>query len=359
MFGLFARKGPFNCRVSSTGQVFSVGPEETVLKAALAAGIAWPNSCRVGSCGTCRSRLVSGKIKPLNDFSYVLNETELDEGCILACQSALRSDVEIDVALPDMNAPSVQTRAVSGTLTSLSDLTHDIKEVRIRLNEPLEPYVAGQFAELLLPHLDRPRSYSFASAPSHEGKNCVTFHVRHVPGGEMTTWVHMRARIGDAVNVKGPFGKFFLRESATPIVCIAGGSGMAPIKALLEDLADTGFSREVVYLYGARTQKDLYCLDEMHSIQDKSNGKGRFTFLPVLSHEPGESDWSGARGFVTDFIGRTPLETRSSEAYLCGPPPMIDAAIAQLKLLGVSDKRIFFDKFLDASHLIQGARASG
>lgn len=312
--------------------------------------------CQGNCCGTCRSRLVSGKIKPLNDFSYVLNETELDAGCILACQSALRSDVEIDVALGDANAPSSQARAVAGTLAGLSDLTHDIKEVRIRLNEPLESYVAGQFAEMTRPDLDRPRSYSFASAPSHEAKNCATFHVRLVPGGAMSTWLHTRARVGDPIDVKGPLGNFYLRDSESPIVCIAGGSGMAPIKALLEDLCDAGFPRKVVYLFGARTQKDLYCLSEMHAIQ--SRGAGRFAFMPVLSNEPSGSDWTGARGFVSDFIARDNLVADDAEAYLCGPPPMIDAAIAQLKLLGVADKRIFFDKFLDASHLQQGARSS-
>lgn len=354
MFDFFPRKGPFKSRVSSTDLEFTVAPDETVLKAALAAGLAWPNSCRVGSCGTCRCRLVSGKIKPLNDFSYVLNESELDEGYILACQSVLRSDAEIDVVLGDRAGTSAQAKAVSGTIASLRDLTHDIKEVRVRLSEPLGPYVAGQFAELALPDLDRPRSYSFAGAPAHEAENCVTFHVRLVPGGSMSSWLHTRTRIGDPVDVKGPFGSFYLRDSAAPIVCIAGGSGMAPIKALLEELAETGFSRKVVYLYGARTQKDLYCLNEMHSIQ--ARGKGNFAFLPVLSHEPTDSDWSGARGFVTEFIAQRVAS--GAEAYLCGPPPMIDAAIAQLKLLGIGDKRIFFDKFLDASHLQQRARAN-
>lgn len=355
MFGLFARKGPFKTRVSSTGQEFTVPPNETVLKAALAAGIPWPNSCRVGSCGTCRCRLVSGKIKALNDFSYVLNESEMEEGYILACQTALRGDVEIDVKLVEASAAAASA-SINGTIEHLRDLTHDIREVRIRLSDKLDSYLPGQFAELVPKSvaMDRPRSYSFASALSREERDCVTFHIRLVPGGSMTTWLHKQAVVGDAVTVKGPFGNFYLRETSSPIICIAGGSGMAPIKALLEGLVDSKTSRRVFFLYGARTQKDLYCLEEMDSISRASIET--FTFLPILSNEPEGSDWAGERGFVTEFIKRIDIDFKKAEAYLCGPPPMIDAAIAQLKLLGMNDKNVFFDKFLDASHLQKSVR---
>lgn len=347
MFGLFARKGPFKTRLTSTGQEFTVPPNDSVLKAALGAGLPWPNSCRVGSCGTCKCRLVAGKIKPLNDFSYVLTESELSDGYILACQTALRSDVEIELEFD----ASKEVVASEGVIEHVGNLTHDIKEVRIKLAKRLPTYLPGQFAELAPQNqpIDRPRSYSFACAPTREKPDCVTFHVRLVPGGAMTTWLHQSAKIGDPVTVKGPFGNFHLRETAAPIICVAGGSGMAPIKALLEGLADTKMSREVFYVYGARTQADLYCVKEMDALRE--NLPGSFSFLPVLSNEPEGSDWTGDRGFVTNFIGQSGINLREAEAYLCGPPPMIDAAIAKLKSSGVSEKNIFFDKFLDASHL--------
>ncbi|HSV70174.1 MAG TPA: 2Fe-2S iron-sulfur cluster binding domain-containing protein [Methylibium sp.] len=358
MFGLFASKGPFKVRLSGADQEFTVPPGDTVLKAAIANGLKWPNSCRVGSCGTCRCRLKSGKIKALNDFSYVLTESELDDGFILACQTALRGNVEIDVALDGADGSRSEVKTVDGTIAGIRELTHDIREVRVHVPGGFSKYKSGQFAELSVASLklERPRSYSFASAPERESDGLLTFHVRHVPKGQMTTWIHSGATIGDPVAVTGPHGHFYLRDTPAPIVCIAGGSGMAPIKALLEGLADSGFKRDAVYLYGARTQRDLYCLEEMKLIEDASGG--RFRFIPILSSEPDESNWPGYRGFVTDFIAREKTANVNSEAYLCGPPPMIDAAIAQLKLLGVNDRNIFFDKFLDASHLQAASKAA-
>lgn len=349
MFGLFARKGPFKTRLTSTGQEFTVPANDTVLKAALAAGVPWPNSCRVGSCGTCRCRLVAGKIKPLNDFSYVLNESEMSDGYILACQTALRSDVEIEL---DLGASEVASAVpIEGSIVGLRDLTHDIKEVRIKLSDGLASYLPGQFAELTTHSfsMDRPRSYSFACPPTREQPGCVTFHVRLVPGGSMTTWLHKNARVGDPITVRGPFGSFYLRDTKAPIVCVAGGSGMAPIKALLEGLVDNSSSRKVFYVYGARTQADLYCIDEMDGIRQRLGDN--FTFISVLSNEPSDSDWNGERGFVTNLISNSDIDLREAEAYLCGPPPMIDAAIIKLKSSGMNEKNIFFDKFLDASHL--------
>lgn len=349
MFGLFARKGPFKSQVMTSGENFEVAPNQSLLNAALAAGIAWPHSCRVGSCGTCRCRLVKGKIKPLNDFSYVLTEDELDSGLILACQTALRSDIEVEVALDHEAKPHSVPKTVEGTVDSSRSLTHDILEIRIRLDELLPRYIAGQYAEVSIPGIDKPRNYSFASAPAREFEGYVTFHVRHVPGGKMTTWFHDEHRVGERVSVGGPFGFFGLRESLAPVVCVAGGSGMAPIKSLLEQVAESGFERRFVYLFGARTQKDLYCLDEMQDIT--ARGNGHFQFIPILSNEPDESDWGGARGFVTELIRRGDLVSAQSEAYLCGPPPMIDVAISELKSVGVAESNIHFDKFLDASHL--------
>lgn len=347
MFGLFSPKGPFSAQVTPAGLSLEVTSKDNLLKAALAAGLAWPHSCRVGSCGTCRCRLVSGKIKPLNDFSYVLSDEELDRGMILACQTSLRSDVVVEVALGAQ--PLTAARSVRGVVASARPLTHDIREVRIKLDEPLPAWRAGQYAELAVPGIARPRSYSFARAPEVEDDAYVSFHVRRVPGGEMSGWLHENDRSGEAVTVDGPHGSFCLRESASPMLCIAGGSGMAPIKALLEDLSLRGFPRRVTYLYGARTQADLYCLEEMKAFA--ARGNGHFRFVPVLSHEPSDSDWDGLRGMVTEHIARHEADLAACQAYLCGPPPMIDAAVGALVKGGVDSGQVFFDKFLDASHL--------
>lgn len=358
MFGLFARKGPFDANINSGGQTVTVKAGENLLKAALDAGIPWPHNCRVGSCGQCRTKLVDGKIKELNDFSYVLSAKEMDDGMILACQTCLRSDIEVEVPL---EAPPncAGAESIHGQVDSYRHLTHDIIELGVSLEKPMPKYLAGQYADLTVEGLScQPRSYSFACAPEDDGPtNRVSFFIRLVPGGQMTTWLHASDRSGNAVTVNGPFGNFWLRESDAPVMLICGGSGMAPIMALLQQMSREGFDRDVTLIFGARAQKDLYCLDELEALRERANGN--FSFIPVLSEEPEDSDWSGARGLCTEVIATAHDRVPQSHAYLCGPPGMVDAAISELNAQGVDDANIHYDKFLDASHMPAGRAAVG
>jgi toluene methyl-monooxygenase electron transfer component len=355
MFSFFSSKGPFKVKVASTDKEFTVEKGDNLLKAALNNKLAWPHNCRVGSCGECRCRLVSGKIKPLSDFSYVLNSEEMDAGIILACQTSLRSDVEIEVKMDTPAQPISKPETLAGKIVATKSLTHDILEVTVKMDGEFPNYLAGQYAEIIVPGLiDKPRSYSFAKAPNLEKKNHVSFFIRHVPEGEFTTWLHSDNREGQPVSVTGPFGSFWLRDSPNQILCIAGGSGMAPIKALLEQITSQGMNQQVNYLFGARTQKDLYCLDELESIKVMS--KGRFNFIPVLSQEPEDSDWTGLRGRCVDEIMTSHDFSSGTNAYLCGPPGMIDSAIEILNKNGLTNENIFYDKFLDASSM-KGGRA--
>lgn len=355
MFSFFSSKGPFKAKVSQDNATFVVETGDNLLKAALSSGLAWPHNCRVGSCGQCRCRLVSGKIKPLSDFSYVLTGEEIDAGMILACQTSLRSDVEIEVDLENPIMPTSKPKTINGVIANTKSLTHDILEITIRLDEEMPAYLAGQYAELSAFGLNiQPRSYSFARAPEKEEKNSVTFFIRYVPDGEFTSWLHLADRQGARVTLTGPYGSFWLRNTNAQVLCIAGGSGMAPIKALLEHMLSQGMNRQVTYLFGARTQKDLYCLDEMNQI--KALGNGFFNFVPVLSQEPDDSNWNGLRGKCIDALPSYNLSLHETQAYLCGPPGMIDGAIEMLTQNGMSKENIFYDKFLDASTMKGGRK---
>lgn len=355
MFGLFARKGPFTATVRG-GPSFTVEAGQNLLKAALDAGITWPHNCRVGSCGECRTQLVQGKIKELNDFSYVLTREELESGMILACQTCLRSDIEIDVEInDDIVLPTA--KSMPGTIETYRRLTHDITEIGIRLDQPMPAYLAGQYAQLCLPgFIDQPRSYSFASAPEADEVEHINFYIRMVPGGHLTTWLHEQDRSGSKVEVCGPHGNFWLRDAERPLMFVCGGSGMAPIKALLEQVTQKELQRDVTLIFGARTQRDLYCIDELQAIAAKAGE--RFRYLPVLSEEPADSDWTGARGMCTEHIVPAVDDISACDAYLCGPPGMVDAAMSELQSHGVSAERIFYDKFLDASHMPGGRVAA-
>lgn len=360
MFGLFKNsKQDWQAQVNTNEEVrhIAVQAGNNLLKSALEAGFPWPHDCRVGSCRTCRCKLKSGKVKELSDFAYVLTQEELQEGMILACQSALRSDVTIEVELTDPEqAVSVSTH--QAVIHSMKPLTHDIIELVLKTEEMLPRTArAGQYAEISTPAIPEPRSYSFAKAPEDENPGEVTFYIRHVPGGEFTGWLFDGDHTGTEMTVSLPFGGFWLRQSEGNIVCIAGGSGLAPVKALLEHAFNKHTRRQVLFLFGARTQQDLYCLEEMQRLQRR--WKGKFRFVPVLSEEPDDSDWQGARGMVTDYMQQTYLDSgqldiSACQGYLCGPPGMVDAATNLLSTAGMPSDAIFFDKFLDASSMPGG-----
>ncbi|NOX24828.1 MAG: 2Fe-2S iron-sulfur cluster binding domain-containing protein [Deltaproteobacteria bacterium] len=318
---------------------------ETILSAGLDNGLVLPHGCRVGSCGNCRCRLVEGKVKALTDPSYILSAEELKSGYILTCQSQPRSALRIVYDDYDPDAAIISSSLVRGEVICSRNLTHDILEIKLKIDENIR-YYAGQYAEVYFPSIDVKRSYSFAEAPKPGGKNELCFHIRHVPGGKMTDWLHGKDRTGEKVRVTAPFGTFWLRSTDRPILCVAGGSGMAPIKALLEYALARGCVRPVTYFYGARTQADLYCLEEMKELQ--SRWKASFKFIPVLSDEPSMNNWGGETGLVTDAVSAFDIRLDDHEAYLCGPPGMIDATIKLLGQAGLGPENIYYDKFLDA-----------
>ncbi|MFO1526557.1 MAG: 2Fe-2S iron-sulfur cluster binding domain-containing protein [Turneriella sp.] len=343
MLSLFKKKEKptFQAVIQSMGKTVTVKHRQTLLEAALEAGLDYPFSCGAGSCTTCKTKLIQGQYKDLSDMSLVLTEDDLKKGYILACQAIPKSDMVVTLE-PD------ESKEYSGQVSGYRKLTHDIIEVKIRLGEKMR-YTAGQYADLAVGPIKGSRSYSFASAPGAGGGSLdVVFHLRLVPNGEMTTWFHEQDRTGEKVKLRGPRGSFGWREEKSTWLCIAGGSGMAPIRAMLEDAAQKKTSKRIIYLFGARTQKDLYALDDMKKFADQL---GNFEFIPVLSHEEAGSDWKGARGLVTEMIPAQKINFSDTAAFLCGPPPMIDAAIAELQKNGVGKTDIFFDKFTDRSHL--------
>lgn len=231
---LFSRsksQGPRTATITGTTKVFEVPGKDSILNEALAAGIPFPHSCTVGTCGTCKSKLVHGRVREIVDSAIALTAQELRDGYILPCQSIARTSIELDVAgLADMpEHPLVHTRAV---ISSHRALTHDIAEITLKLEQDLE-YTAGQYAELRMDGLTGPRSYSFATAPTDTDRRRAIFYVRHVPGGQFSDWLFETNRDGTHLELAGPFGDLWLRPAEQPLLCVAGGSGLAPIKALL------------------------------------------------------------------------------------------------------------------------------
>ena len=333
MFSLFRKKTPVLARIN--GEPVAVQPGETLLHAALRHGIDFPHGCRVGGCASCKCRLVSGQVRELTETGYILSDEELDAGFILACQSEPRGEVEIEV---DLAAQQARQR-VRGRVVEQQPLTHDITRLVVLLEQSL-PYKAGQYADLsfdLLPQ--HARSFSFATRQQPDAQ--VSFFIRKVQGGVLTSAVHSRALVGESVTLEGPLGDFYLRPARAPLLLVAGGSGLAPILALLEEALATGGERPVTLLFGARAERDLYALEQINSLAGQWNAS--FNFVPVLSDAALDASWRGVRGQVTELIGQ--YLAGGSHAYLCGPPGMIDSAIRVLLNAGVAREHIYFDRF--------------
>lgn len=333
MFSFFSRKGPVTAHINAIP--VTVNPKETLLQAALRQGVDFPHSCRVGGCASCKCKLVAGKVKELTQSSYILSDEDLDQGYILACQSVPQGDVRIEV---DLSAQAAKRR-VEGRVIGQDRLTSDIVRLRVQLDESL-PYKAGQFANIgIASQPGVSRSYSFATAVQPDAQ--VSFFVRKVLDGQFSSLINDANVLGQAMSIEGPMGDFWLRPSEAPLLLIAGGSGLAPVLAILQDALDNGVSRPVTLLFGARSEGDLYALDAIQAIARQ--WPVAFRFVPVLSEEPEDSGWPGLRGLVTGQVAAH-LEG-GAHAYLCGPPAMIDSAVNVLRDHGVPREHIHADRF--------------
>ncbi len=327
--------------VSGGGPEFGVEPNETILERALKEGLAYPHDCTVGTCGTCRTKLISGKVDAITPFSYTLSREELEAGYILACQAVPKCDLEIEIDLGSADIEVVSTRA---RIQRATPLTHDIVKVEWSCDVPMR-YRAGQYVNIRWNGGEALRSYSFATAPVAEGSTQITSFIRHVPGGAFTDALFEGRALKFEFALDGPHGQFWLRPGDGPILCIAGGSGLAPIISLLEDAVKKRVRRDCVLLFGGRAKRDLYADAEISAV--RTSWTAGFAHWPILSETPEKGLRSG---FVTEHVAAA-LEKLgpSAQAYLCGPPAMIDAGIAELLKQGIPIEAIFFDKFTDAS----------
>jgi len=342
----------FRVAIEDSDISFDVKNNETVVRAAARQGIVFPSLCNVGECGSCRCKLREGRIKLKKDISHHVPPHRLEAGDILGCQSLIQSDVILNV--PTLSASAMaesEPIKTSARVVSAKPLNHDIIELTLELDNSLT-YRPGQYAHLTVPNVAAlaaaPRSYSFASGINNRAETLVQFHIRKVETGAFTEWLFGADRVDEKIEVNGPFGDFGWQDETTKPLFIAGGSGFSPVKALLEQCIEAGRAVDAVLIYGARTYKDVYCLAQVGALQ--KCWPGTLTFLPVLSNEPKDSDWPGAHGFVHEILSVASVNASERTAYMCGPPPMIDACLEALSGT-IEPENIHYDKFLNRSHM--------
>ncbi|HCZ06365.1 MAG TPA: oxidoreductase [Thermotogae bacterium] len=303
-----------------------------------------PSACGGrGSCGMCKVKVLSdvGPILPTEE--PYLSPDEKKEGVRLSCQVKAKKDISIE--LPEWLFAVSKFKAVVERIT---ELTYDIRELRLRLLDPLSiEFKAGQYVQLIIPPYDQVkesvmRAYSISSPPSQ--KDAIELIIRKVPGGIATTYIFEHMKEGEEIEFVGPFGEFYLRPTSARVIAIAGGSGMAPIKSIIMDMYEKGIEREIYFFFGARSKADLFYLDFYDELQKKYP---YLHFIPALSDPKPEDEWEGEVGLVTDVAEKylKSLPPSDQEGYLCGSPGMINACVKLLTRYGISEDRIYYDKF--------------
>lgn len=330
----------YSVRLKGSGTEFEVNSGETVLDAALRQGIVLPYSCRTGSCATCKGRIVSGEVDYGEYQEQALPPSERDQGYALLCQAQPLTDLEVE-AREVAVAEEIEIKLLPCRVVQLSPIAHDVMEVRIKLPQNQRfHYLPGQYIDLLLRD-GRRRSFSIANPPDEEG--VLELHVRRVPDGYFTNYIFDGMKERDLLRFQGPLGTFFLRdgEEQRPLLFVAGGTGFAPIKAILEYALAEGIRRPMHFFWGARAARDLYMRELAESWQDRHE---HFTFTPVLS-EPGDDEWGGETGWVHEAVTRCYPDLSGHQVYASGPPPMIEALKKSFPEHGLPRDQLFYDSF--------------
>jgi len=330
--------------VQPFGHAFDYEEGETVLEAALRNSLLLKYGCKHGGCGTCKVVLLEGDVDE-HGSSFALTAEDRANDLILACASVPLESCVIDVEPTGLTEEEFfsgdKSRDYVGTLAGIEMLTADIARVRFDLGGDAISFVAGQFVNVEIPGTGLLRTFSMANAPADGG--VVELIVKCYPEGALSRLLR-DAPPGTTVRIFGPYGQLKVFLSHRPILMIAGGSGLAPLLSMLRDLVAKECDRPVSLFFGARTEADLYLVDEIREI---GSGLADFEFVPVLS-QSWTQDWPGETGMVTDAIGRWRPEL-AHDVYMCGPPPMIDAAVPLLRAAGVRPRNIYFDAFTPAA----------
>ena len=333
-------------RFEPVGIELEINEDQNVLRAAAEQGITLMHGCKEGQCAACKSFVLDGEDIELDKYStFALPDFELQEGYTLLCRAHVFEDVTIELLNYDeemLHSGHPIVDAVA-EVVSKDRVTHDMRHLVLRLVEPTEiAYWPGQYVDIALPGTEETRSFSMANVSSKENGQ-LEFIIRCYPDGRFSSFLDNQLAVGDRLDISGPFGVFTLRDGrSSDVVFVGGGAGMAPILAVLRSLAAKGSTRKTTYYYGARTQRDLCFEKELYALTETLPN---FTFVPALSEADAGEPWDGEVGLITDVVRRHETDLSESDCYVCGPPPMVEAAMDVLSGLGAPDKNIYYDKF--------------
>src|SRR5579863_5728801 len=330
-------------RFEPVGIEIEIDEEQNVLRAAAEQGIMLMHGCKEGQCAACKSFLLDGDDVELDKYStFALPDFEREEGFTLLCRAHVYEDVTIELLqyAEEMIRSGLPIIEAETEVVANDPVTHDMRHLVLRLVDPDADlkFFPGQYVDIAVPGTDEVRSFSMANTSARESR-LLEFVIKVYPDGLFSEYLDKTLKVGDRLTVTGPYGVFTLRDAPdTDLIFVGGGAGMAPILSLLRSLAERGIERKAVYYYGARRQADLCFEDELRALEQTLPS---FRYVPALSEE----DWEGENGLITDVVSRNEPALAKAHAYICGPPPMVEAAVPLLTRLGVPEKHVYFDKF--------------
>ena len=330
----------FTVNISQHDSPITIETGQTILEAALAQGVPYPHGCRSGNCGACKSQLFSGDVEILPHSEFALSKDEKASGLVLACRTVPWEDVGV-TWLGDDDVIAHPFRKMTGRVVSVDTMTHDIKRVRVKIQTggPFA-FSAGQYASVTFDGYPA-RDYSMANRPAVP---VLEFHIRHVAGGEASTHVQENLAKDDVVRIEGPYGSSWLRNAHRgPIIALAGGSGIASIKSIVEQALSQGMKQAIHLYFGVRDERDLYLEARFIKLCEKHKN---LRFVPVLSESAGCTE--RRTGLVHETVSEDFDNLDGAKAYLAGPPPMVEAATEFLRNGGVSRADIHADAFYTA-----------
>jgi len=327
--------------VQPGGQQFTAEADETILAAALRQGLVMPYGCRDGACGVCKGKVLAGAVDDGKAQPHALTDADRTAGLTLFCCAKPRGDVTIECRQMG-SAADIPVKTLPARIEKMEKLAPDVIEMHLRLpaSERLQ-FLAGHYIDILLKDGKR-RSFSLANAPHDDA--LLQLHIRHVPGGLFTEQVFTTMKVRDILRINGPHGSFTLREdSARPMILLAGGTGFAPIKALVEHAIAEKCPRPMHIYWGARARADLYmpALPESWTAQHAN-----IHYVPVLSKPAAGDGWQGRTGLVHQAVMADFPDLSGFQVYACGAPVMIDAARRDFTTLcGLPEDEFFADAF--------------
>ena len=334
----------FEITIKPSDHRFDCEEDETILAAALRANLLLPYGCRDGACGSCKSRLAAGEVDYGKHQPATLTEVEKAQGFVLPCVARPLSALTLECR-EVRRAGDIQIRKLPCRIEKIEHPALDVAIVSLKLpaNERLQ-FLAGQYIDILLKQGGR-RSFSLATPPHDDG--FLQLHVRHMPGGAFTEHLFSALPVKEILRIEGPHGAFYLREASDkPMIFVAGGTGFAPIKSVIEHAFHLGVQREMVLYWGARALRDLYLPVLPGSWQQ---AHPNFTFIPVLSDPLPEDNWPGRVGLVHQAVLDDFPDLSAYQVYACGAPAMINAARRDfIALRRLPNDDFFADTFTSA-----------